>query len=298
MQVKINVYLCCVAAVAVLAGEATGIVPDLPTKDWQGVGRVGRQWPGNTPHFNGTGVAIGDRWVLTSRHLLLDSPTTFIPDNVVRFRLEGKGDLTPRRVHFPPQLMPDLALLEFAPNTFTTWYEPYRKGDEKGKMVAVVGYGYTFRPEGGALKQVQNSDGVRRAGFNRVSIVTDLQLRMDFDAPGAPDVYGDGGPVEKECIVAGHDSGGPSLIRDTDGKWKVAGIHETLADGVTYGGRFYDVRVSRFIGWLDSVMKGSASQTWYSNRRCPSFESLLWVALRTMWIPKRLPAFFSRMATE
>lgn len=298
MQVKINVYLCCVAAVAVLAGEATGIVPDLPTKDWQGVGRVGRQWPGNAPHFNGTGVAIGDRWVLTSRHLLLDSPTTFIPDNVVRFRLEGKGDLTPSRVHFPPQLMPDLAVLEFAPNTFTTWYEPYRKDDEKGKLVAVVGYGYTFRAQGGALKQVQNSDGVRRAGFNRVSVVTDWQLRMDFDAPGAPDAYGDGGPVEKECIVAGHDSGGPSLIRDTDGKWKVAGIHETLADGVAYGGRFYDVRVSRFIGWLDSVMKGSASQTWYSNWRCPSFESLLWVALRTMWIPKRLPAFFSRTVTE
>jgi hypothetical protein len=298
MKAKRNAYLCGILAASVLAAGADAIVPDLRTKDWQGVGRVGRQWPGSQPHFNGTGVAIGDRWVLTCRHLLLDSPTTFIPDSVVRFRLEGKGGVTPRRVHFPPQLMPDLALLEFAPNTFTTWYEPYRKDDEKGKLVAVVGYGYTFRAEGGTLRQVQNSDGVRRAGFNRVSVVTDLQLRMDFDAPGAPDAYGDGGPVDKECIVAGHDSGGPSLIRDTDGKWKVAGIHEALADGVTFGGRFYDVRVSRFIGWLDSVMGRSASPVWYSSERCPSFESLLWAAPRTMWIQKRLPAFFSRMAIE
>jgi|GEM_PF-5186614 len=298
MKGKSCAYLCWVSAVSVLAAGAVAIVPDLPTKEWQGVGRVGRQWPGNQPRFNGTGVAIGDRWVLACRHLLLDSPTTFIPESVVRFRLEGKGDLTPRRVHFPPQLTPDLVLLEFAPNTFTTWYAPYRKDDEKGKLVAVVGYGYTFRAQGGALKQVQNSDGVRRAGFNRVSVVTDWQLRMDFDAPGAPDAYGDGGPVEKECIVAGHDSGGPSLIRDTDGKWKVAGIHETLADGVTYGGRFYDVRVSRFISWLDSVMRRDASPVWYSSARCTSFESLPWAAPRTMWTLKRLPAFFSRTATE
>lgn len=284
-------YLCWVTIFTGLAANTYPIVPDLPTKEWQGVGRIGRQWPGSQPHFNGTGVAIGDRWVLTCRHLLLDSPTTFIPDGVVRFRLEGRRDLTPRRVHFPPQLTPDLALLEFAPNTFATWYEPYRKDDEKGKLVAVVGYGYTFRPEGGALKQVQNSDGVRRAGFNRVSVVTDWQLRMDFDAPGTRDAYGDGGPVEKECIVAGHDSGGPSLIRDTDGKWKVAGIHEALADGVTYGGRFYDVRISRFISWLDSVMERDAALLWYSSARCTSFGLSPWDALRTMWTPRRLPAF-------
>ncbi|RMG22726.1 MAG: hypothetical protein D6724_09860 [Armatimonadetes bacterium] len=277
----------CLVLVTFYGAVAQAIVPDYPTSDWKAVGRVGRQWPGNPPKYNGTGVVIGDRWVLTARHLLNDTPTKRIPDNVVRFWLEGKGSLTPRRVYVPPDLSADLALLEFAPRTFSEWYPPYRESDEMGKLAAVVGYGYTFENRGGKWVQKPNSDGVRRAGFNRISMATDIQLRMDFDVAGAPDRYGDGGPVEKECMVAGHDSGGPSLIRGQDGKWRVAGIHSAVADGITSGGRFYDVRVSRYIGWLDSILGRSEPFAWYNTAPCPLFGSLRLAAPRTTWIPRR-----------
>jgi hypothetical protein len=181
----------------------------------------------------------------------------------------------------------DLALLEFAPRTFSEWYPPYRGNDETGKIAAIVGYGYTFDFRDGRWVQKPNSDGVRRAGYNRISVATDLQLRMDFDVRGAVDRYGDGGPVEKECIVAGHDSGGPSLIRGADGKWRVAGIHSALADGITSGGRFYDVRVSRYIGWLDAVMGSTGPFAWYNTSPCPSFGSSPLVVRKTTWTPRR-----------
>jgi hypothetical protein len=197
---------------------------------------------------DGSATLVAPTWVLTAAHV----GAIVTPDSTVEFEgrrypikrvvIHPQGVADPRRPNQPPEV--DLSLIELAtPVIGIAPLALHRLSDELHQPHAIVGYG-DFGPAGTPLVRV---DGARRAVMNKVADAGPYRLFFVFDAPPA------GEPLEG--MGAPGDSGGPALI-EVKGAWEVSGVSSgSRGEPGAYESTDIYVRVSGYLGWIDSLMK-------------------------------------------
>ncbi len=126
----------------------------------------------------------------------------------------------------------------------------YRGSDELGSVITLLGRG--VHATGLQGERRAESDGNLRQATNVVTAVNNHFIEIIFERPG------ENGITELEGVGVSGDSGGPAFI-DVDGVPHIAGLNSYGEGGNgsrvgQYGSRDYQSRVSRYLGWLDSVV--------------------------------------------
>jgi hypothetical protein len=191
---------------------------------------------------SGSGVVISDHWVLTAAHVLdcmvepyflIKNKKYLITETIISPDFDKNASMSPG----------DIALCyveeKIELNFFPRLYE---KEDEENKTCGIAGYGLT----GNAHKGADTSDGERRAGSNKISIVTDSILFCDMSKKN---------PTSLEFLIAHGDSGGGLFI---DGK--LAGINSFVSTSngkpnSKFGDESGHTRISRYKTWIDLHLK-------------------------------------------
>lgn len=211
---------------------------------------LGRNHREHIAHFNlpgGEGVLIAPRWVLTAAHVAANvrrgtKVTIAGSDHIVRKRYlhplwlkEARYDIALVHLNLPVSKVNPLPL--------------YRKSDEKGRIVTILGCGLTGN---GMIGQKVKGDRKLRGAHNRVDRTSPSWIKLTFDSP-------DKG-LELEGVSGYGDSGGPALIEDA-GRWCVAGISavQTFSKPGLYEGKYgvtdYYLRVSSFVSWIEATIR-------------------------------------------
>jgi hypothetical protein len=227
------------------------------------------------PGFTGSGVLIGDRWVLTAAHLLEGGMNmTF---TVGGHDYAADGWVAHPRFDGDFRKGYDIGLVHLAaPVQGITPALLNRSKKEQGKVGTFVGFGRTGDGINGG-QPLDQVDFLGRAGTNVIDGTVDTKLGFghykpklgsarvfvsDFDSPIAPpvNVTGDPVPTELEFLIAQGDSGGPVFIDDPKLGPVVAGINSfgefiDERDDSDYGDITGHTRVSSHRSWILKTMK-------------------------------------------
>lgn len=223
--------------------------------------------------MEGQGVLIDPRWVITAAHAVTwqsggvnEVTINHVPRHVERLVLYPGYRKLPQslvdkalKTGDATQIIAflsasnDVALLKLSePVTDVVPFTIYRRNDELGKIVKIVGKGAT-----GAGSRGQDADGahrtVLRRAFNKITGVQGQWLCYTFHKPPSA--------LPLEGISGDGDSGGPVLIQ-VKGQWEVAGLvswkrgkdNAILLHPGFYGQTNYNVRLSHYVNWIDNVI--------------------------------------------
>ncbi|MCB1956710.1 MAG: trypsin-like serine protease [Rhodocyclaceae bacterium] len=243
---------------------------------WSGVGAV------LTPGGVFTGVAVGDRLVLTAAHVVAGVRKAPGKVRFVTRSADGRTTSAVASIRLHPGFAfpyDDVAVLELA-ESLPRGVRRYALSDARlavGEVIALVGYGRSGPGDQGP--EGMRSPTTRRHGEN---VVDGLPRRLPgADGSGAFYVYdfdgpeGDGplgGPSlgnGRETMVAQGDSGSPAFLVGADGEPLLVGIN-TLALGLESrraarfvfgdGGAGIDLTAARMREWL--VRQGRGRIRW------------------------------------
>ena len=221
----------------------------------------------------GHGVLIAPQWVVTAAHVVcwqhepigevtIDGKARAVEKLVVHPGYEAlppipeRGDVAPfMKLMFERD---DIALIKLAePVTDVAPAPLYRGHDELGKVVTFFGKGATGEGRTGYTIHAPHRTRLRQ-GYNEVSDVRDRWIGSVFDSGEVA--------LPLEAKTGSGDSGGPFLI-EQDGQWQLAGLaaldyaEGDIADfkqGI-YGMKSYQVRISAYADWIDSVQRDDAA---------------------------------------
>ena len=214
----------------------------------------------------GHGILISDQWIVTVAHNVNWRPVTEVTINGKVRSVErviahsGFRSLPP----VPPsgdaapfmdimKSSDDIALIKLSePLHDVAPVEMYSASDEQGKLVKIYGKGATGNGVDGQDPNSPRRNTLRRA-YNHVSSADGRWLTYRFD----PGLEGH----RLEGASGSGDSGGPLLIM-VDGEWFLAGLSawQFVPGDISdfrpghYGQVNYQVRISHYTEWIDSVM--------------------------------------------
>lgn len=225
----------------------------------------------------GHGVLIAPRWVVTAAHAVSSAATSGVRVGGTSRKVE-RVVVHPGYRRLPATLVDeavatgdssaalaflaasdDIALIELAePVAGIAPLRLYRRGDEAGQTVTLIGKGATGDGVDGQAPDAAHRTRLRRA-YNVVTEADARWLSYVFDAPAS------GLPLEG--ITGSGDSGGP-LIIEADGVPSLAGLASwnRYADSTVrafhaglYGQVVFNVRISRYAGWIDGVISAQSA---------------------------------------
>lgn len=221
----------------------------------------------------GQGVSIDPRWVITAAHAVTwqsggvsEVTINHVPRRVERVVLYPGYQKLPQplidqalKTNDATQIIAflsasnDVALLKLSePVTDVAPIAIYRRNDELGKNIKIVGKGATGTGSRGQDANGAHRTALRRA-FNKITGVQDQWLCYTFHKPPSA--------LPLEGISGDGDSGGPLLIQAKD-QWQVAGLvswkrgkdNAILLHPGFYGQTNYNVRLSHYAKWIDNVI--------------------------------------------
>ncbi|WP_311239397.1 MULTISPECIES: trypsin-like serine protease [unclassified Xanthomonas] len=219
----------------------------------------------------GHGVLIAPKWVVTAAHAApmegMDAEVTIdghaykvarvvvhpgykrMPDALGQDALKTGN---PSRIHAFLAGSDDIALVELeTPVEQIAPVALYRGNDEVTQVAMLVGKGATGN---GIEGQIPNAPhrGVLRRAYNSITGANDRYVWYRFDPPAH------GLPLEG--VLGSGDSGGP-LVVQKQGAWQLIGlgswitaVPEHVLEAGFYGQMVYNVRISRYVAWIDGVM--------------------------------------------
>lgn len=152
----------------------------------------------------------------------------------------------------------DIALIRLAaPVSDVPPVALYRGADEVTQVAAVIGKGATGNGAIGLVPGGSHRTTLRRA-YNTITGGNERYLWYRFDPPPQ------GLPLEG--VLGNGDSGGPLLIGDHGtpavvglGSW-ITAVPEHALEAGFYGQVVYNVRVSRYLNWIESIIERDASR--------------------------------------
>lgn len=220
---------------------------------------------GGATTMSGSGTVISPNHVLTARHVGGNYWHRSTNGTTVDASFQAVS-----RLNHP---VADLAILTFAPNTFSSYIRPIYQ-DMLGTATTMVGFGLTgvARVDGTGYNDA-GGVGIRRSARNtadaRFSVnlgggITDsVSLFYDLDgAAGAPldsNTLGSGDPITGEGGIMFGDSGGAWVIDTGGGNWRLVGVNSFVAN---LGGSGGNGGNSIFMDWGDQG--GAVDVNFYS----------------------------------
>ncbi len=220
----------------------------------------------------GHGVLIAPRWVLTAAHAApMEGMGATIAVNGNAYGVErvflhpgyrrmpealGKEAMatgSPSRIHAFLAASDDIALIKLAaPVTDATPVALYRGSAEVTQVAVLIGKGATGNGAVGQLPDAPHRTFLRRA-HNTITGGNQRYLWYRFDPPPQ------GLPLEG--VLGSGDSGGPLVVND-HGTWQLVGlgswitaVPEHALEAGFYGQMVHNVRVSRYVDWIEAVMR-------------------------------------------
>jgi len=219
------------------------------------------------------GVLIAPHWVVTAAHTTLGHPEEIIINGLPR-KVE-RLIVHPGYKKLPEELIAqaiksgdastamafqasndDIALIKLsAPVTDVMPATLYRRDNELGKTVKFIGKGATGN---GTVGQTGPNRTVLRRAYSKIKRTDGHWLVSQFNSGLAAHAL--------EGMSGSGDSGGPVLIK-VKGHWQLAGLAAwkyvdgnaaTFRMGV-YGQTTYNVRISSYARWIESVMSSDAT---------------------------------------
>ncbi|HHA2857868.1 TPA: trypsin-like serine protease [Stenotrophomonas maltophilia] len=224
----------------------------------------------------GHGVLIASRWVLTAAHA---APMEGMGATIT---IDGKGYGVERvflhpgyrrmpealgeeamakgsasKIHAFLAVSDDIALIRLAsPVSDVQPVALYRGADEVTQIAALIGKGATGNGAVGLVPGGPHRTTLRRA-YNALTGGNDRYLWYRFDPPPQA--------LPLEGVLGNGDSGGPLVIEEHGtprlvglGSW-ISAVPEHALEAGFYGQVVYNVRVSRYLDWIESTMGRDAS---------------------------------------
>jgi len=263
---KASRALLCVTVFMQVSTDAIVVRHDVPDTEYRASGGE-FLWLAYLPD-EGHGVLIAPEWIVTAAHATTWRPIHEVTINGVS-RAVDKVVVHPGYKKAPRKLQSgdaapliaflansdDIALIKLRqPVTDITPVRCYEGTDEVGRVVEVIGAGATGNGLVGQYPRSLHRGQLRRAEA-RVIGADERWLTLRFDSPPKA--------LQHEGMPADGDSGAPLLIR-LHGRWNVAGlVSHKFASGdlktfhcCLYGQITYQVRISRYVGWIHTVIQG------------------------------------------
>ena len=209
----------------------------------------------NLPDGNAT--FLSREWLITAAHVAVDIETKLKKGEQHFINFMGKKyrvDKVVLHKEWKKNKRHDIALVHLSETVENAQpIELYRKKDEMGKLVFIIGNAAIGNGKDGLLPK---TDWKYRAATNRIDEVNDYFVKFVFDNPDSSS----GNLTEMEGVSGSGDSGGPAFVLEGD-KLYLIGVGSTQStkntngiEGV-YGVVEQFMRVSNYCDWVKMNMR-------------------------------------------